>query len=151
MPIYRGGTEIPQVLGNIQSGDTDVDTVYVGDSIVWTARVARRFAIEDAGIAFSISEAGIVSLSIETGTLSNTRVDGVAVQDGTDVGTVTEDTERFLTGQIIVPNDPMLWTNAGQFVQITGVSAIQDAVDVSIMEKHISGSCRRRNGIARVL
>lgn len=70
---------------------------------------ARAFTINDTGISFSVSQAGTVSLSISIGTLVGTNyTNGQNI--GTNNGLVT------LTGQVRVPNDSSLWTNANQLI-----------------------------------
>ena len=111
---------------NVQVGGTLANTVTLNGTVVWTRVVSRGFTITDAGIAFAVSESGVVSLSINIGAL-----EGTNYTNGQNIGTVTTDTTRILTGVVRVPNDATLWTNAGQTVSITGVTAVQDAVDAT--------------------
>ena len=75
------------------------------------------FEIGDAGIAFMVSQAGIVSLGINSGTLVSTNY-----TNGQDLGQVAVDTERTLTGSVLVPDG---FANTGELVPITGFTATQ--------------------------
>ena len=83
---------------------------------------AVAFTLADAGISFSVAQNGIVSLSITTGTFAGTNY-----TNGQNIGAVSTATTRTLTGSVMVPNNPALWTNAGQTVTITGITAQQAA------------------------
>ena len=83
---------------------------------------ARAFTINDTGISFSVSQAGTVSLSISIGTLVGTNF-----TNGQNLGTVSSAQTRTLTGQVRVPNDSSLWTNANQLITISGISTTQIA------------------------
>ena len=80
---------------------------------------STEFTTSDAGIAFSVTRPGLVSLSITAGTLKDTNYD-----NDDELGTVTVATTRTLTGSITVPNNTM-WSNAGEDVTITGITAEQ--------------------------
>ena len=110
MPIYVGGTAYDLYLGSVKQD------VWVGDRRVTGA---DAFEVVDAGIDFAVSRTGLVSLSITTGTLTVN-----LPENGDNLGTVTEDTTRTLSGFIQVPNDPK-WSNAGGLVFITGITTIQ--------------------------
>ena len=86
---------------------------------------ASAFSTSDAGISFSVSRAGTVSLSIATGTLSGTNF-----SDGQELGTVSSETTHRLSGSITVPNDPLSWSNFGETIAISGISAVQAATVV---------------------
>ena len=103
MPSKLGGT----VRNNAKLGGTVLNG-RIGGSQIWsTTAAARAFTLADAGISFSVSQAGLVSLSITAGTFVNTNYD-----NGDNLGTVSSDTTRTLTGSVRVPNDSTLWTNA---------------------------------------
>ena len=119
MPIYIGTTEIPESSGNIQMGNTSVSEIYMGTTRIWqaTGAQARTFTLADAGISFSVSAAGTVSLAIGTGTLVSTNF-----SNGQNLGTVSSATTRTLTGSVRVPNDSSPWTNANSLIAISGIS-----------------------------
>ena len=122
MAIYRGDSEIPETAGQIQIGNTNVQEVYAGDSLVWSISAgATTFTIGNAGINFSVDLNGNVSLSITTGAL-----EGTNYTDGQVLTKTTYAVTRTLTGSVRVPNIPATWTNAGQLVTITGISDVQE-------------------------
>ena len=91
------------------------------------AAAARPFTLADAGVSFSVAQNGIVSLSIGTGTFAGTNY-----TNGQNIGTVSTATTRTLTGSVRVPNDSTLWSNAGQTITITGITARQAATIVAV-------------------
>ena len=104
-----GGQDLDGYLGGVQQfGQSEASTTV--------------FTLANAGISFSVAQSGIVSLSISTGTL-----EGTNYSNGQNLGTVSSNTTRTLTGNVRVPNDSSVWTNAGQTVSITGISAQQSA------------------------
>ena len=110
MPIYLGNTAYDLYVGSVKQN------VWVGDR-----RVTGGDAFEtvDAGIDFTVSRSGLVSLSNTVGTLTGTNFN-----DGDEIGTVAMDTDHDLTGSITVPNNS-IWSNAGGSITITGISTTQ--------------------------
>ena len=103
----------------------DVSKVtYVSSSgvstVVYQTTAANTFTLTDAGISFSITQFGTISLGITQGILTGTNyTNGQNI--GTNNGTIS------LTGSVVVPNNPQLWTNAGQLVPISGISTTQQS------------------------
>ena len=137
MPITIAGQEVTNPTVNVGTSNEIVNTVTVVESdgtstVVYSRVVAREFTTTDAMISFAISEAGVATFSILEGTFvaSTLRVSGFTGQviSGDNVGTVIADTTRTLRGDFTVPNNPALWTNAGQDVEFS-VNTLQDAVD----------------------
>ena len=110
MPIYLGNTAYDLYLGNVKQN------VWLGERRITGS---DAFEVADAGIDFQVSRPGLVSLSITTGTLKDTNF-----KNGDTIGTVATDTTHDLTGSIVVPNNAM-WSNAGEDVTITGITAEQ--------------------------
>ena len=115
-------TNITRVVRVENSVVTEIGSIVQVDNGVLTTRFgsgSTDFTTADAGIDFTVSRPGLVSLSIATGSFVN-----INPKDGDILGTVTVDTTRTLGGFIQVPNDSM-WSNAGELIVITGISTTQ--------------------------
>ena len=110
--VMRVENGVVTTIGSIVQVDNGVLTTRFGSG-------STAFTTADAGIDFTVSRPGLVSLSIATGTFVN-----INPEDGDELGTVTVDTTRTLGGFIQVPNDSM-WSNAGELIVIIGISTIQ--------------------------
>ena len=80
-----------------------------------------EFTLTNARISFQVSQT-TVSLSLQIGAL-----EGANFTDGQTLSIVNQDTPQELTGGVRVPNDPSLWTNAGDLITISGISDTQEA------------------------
>ena len=107
-------------ISNITFGGQQANRATLNGTVVWEADMSSAFTLANAGISFSVSATGIVSLSINQGTLVSTNY-----TNGQNLGTVSTNTTRTLTGSVRVPNDSSAWSNANQLISITGVSAVQ--------------------------
>ena len=115
-------TNITRVVRVENSVVTEIGSIVQVDNGVLTTRFgsgSTDFTTADAGIDFTVSRPGLVSLSIATGSFVN-----INPKDGDILGTVTVDTTRTLGGFIQVPNDSM-WSNAGELIVIVGISTTQ--------------------------
>ena len=115
-------TNITRVVRVENSVVTEIGSIVQVENGVLTTRFgsgSTAFTTADAGIDFTVSRPGLVSLSIATGTFVN-----INPEDGDELGTVTVDTTRTLGGFIQVPNDSM-WSNAGELIVIVGISTTQ--------------------------
>ena len=115
-------TNITRVV-RVESGVvTEIGSIVQVNNGVLTTRFgsgATAFTTADAGISFTVSRAGLVSLSISTGSFVN-----INPENGDNLGTVSVDTTRTLGGFIQVPNNSM-WSNAGELIVIVGISTTQ--------------------------
>ena len=107
-----------------------VDPTFAGDSLTGTfvdanvtvnrtvtgtlIRMARAFTFDDAGVMFSVSNPGQVSLTATLGTIAS-----ATFVNNQQLGAVTENTVRTNTVVINVPNIPAAYTNAGETVMGT--------------------------------
>ena len=118
--IDRNIPEVYQVENGVVRAITEIIQVQAG---VLTTRFSGDAGVEfvtgDAGISFTVSRPGLVSLSNTAGILKGTNY-----VNGQNLGTVTVDTTRTLTGSITVP-DTSMWTNRGEDITITGISTTQ--------------------------
>ena len=115
-------TNITRVVRVENSVVTEIGSIVQVNNGVLTTRFGSGptdFTTADAGIAFSVTRPGLVSLSITAGTLKDTNF-----KNGDTIGTVAVATTHTLTGSIVVPNNTM-WSNAGEDVTITGITAEQ--------------------------
>ena len=110
--VMEVNSGVVNTIGSIIQVDNGVLTTRFGSG-------STEFTTADAGIDFTVSRPGLVSLSLTAGTFKDTNF-----KDGDTIGTVTVDTTHDLTGSITVPNNSM-WSNAGEDVTITGISAEQ--------------------------
>ena len=137
MPVTINGQVSNNPSVNVGNTNELVNTITVVDSagtatVVYTRVVARDFTQADAMVAFAVAEDGTATFSLLEGTfVSNSlRISGTTgiVSSGQNIGAVTVDETRALTGRITVPNNPTIWSNAGQEITFS-VITIQDAVD----------------------
>ena len=115
-------TNITRVVRVENSVVTEIGSIVQVENGVLTTRFgsgATAFTTADAGIIFSVTREGAVTLTITTGTLSGTNF-----TNGTNVGTVDPAETHTLTGSITVPNNSM-WSNAGEDIDIDGITADQ--------------------------
>ena len=115
-------TNITRVVRVENSVVTEIGSIVQVENGVLTTRFgsgSTAFTTADAGIDFTVSRPGLVSLSIATGTFVN-----INPENGDELGTVTVDTTRTLGGFIQVPNNSM-WSNAGELIVIVGISTTQ--------------------------
>ena len=115
-------TNITEVMRVENGVVTTIGSIIQVDNGVLTTRFgsgATDFIIGDAGIDFSVTRPGLVSLSNTAGTFKDTNF-----KDGDTIGTVAIDTTHTLTGSVTVPNNAM-WSNAGEDITITGITAEQ--------------------------
>lgn len=126
MPIYRQGQEINRLF---RSG-TAQQVWNAGNRIFPEAIIVDRdFTLADAGISFSVSESGLVSVSLLLGAFEDLSIATFTnIVNGSTIDEVIVDTERVLNGFVRVPTDAM-WTNSGERIAIAGTTTIQDAVD----------------------
>ena len=111
---------------DIQFGNTPANMATLNGTVIWQRQAAARaFTLADADISFSVSQAGLVSLSINRGALVSTNF-----SNGQNLGTVSSDTTRTLTGSVRAPNDATLWSNANELITISGISDTQQATVV---------------------
>ena len=81
--------------------------------------------VDDAGIDFAVSRSGEITLSLTAGTFKGTNyTPNVTGVDPQNIGAVTVDTTRTLTGSVVVP-DTAMWSNRGEDVTITNFSVTQ--------------------------
>lgn len=88
-------------------------------------QTAVDFTINNAGITFSVTRAGRVTLTIAMGGLENTNFSNNQ-EIGINNGTIT------LTGSIRVPTDTAAWTNSGELITISGITATQQATSADV-------------------
>ena len=104
-----------QEINSIDFNGQPANTATLNGTVVWQRTTGpQAFTIGNAGIDFRVPRNGVVLLTINQGTL-----EGTNFQNLQQLGTVTVDTLRTLTGNVRVPNDSTKWTNAGQLVTIT--------------------------------
>ena len=115
-------TNITRVVRVENSVVTEIGSIVQVNNGVLTTRFgsgSTDFTTNDAGIDFSVTRPGLVSLSITAGTFKDTNF-----KDGDTIGTVATATTHTLTGSIVVPNNSM-WSNAGEDIDIEGITAEQ--------------------------
>lgn len=117
-------TRTIRVFVNVPSGFFNENQTVNGNCVTTQSSQLTTFGLANAGISFSVNQAGTVSLSITSGTLQNTNVGGTPVSNGTNLGTVSSDTTRTLSGNVLVPSG---FSNSGQTITITGISSVQPA------------------------
>ena len=88
MPLYRGATEIPQALGELVLGTTNVTEVYQGTTMVWTATTA--------GVTIDSVTPGETNISVAY-TTSGT-FDDIRISWGTDT--------TYSTGNMVTTANP---------------------------------------------
>ena len=112
MGIIRNSTNFTNVIVGGQA-----KTGVIVDGVNRLEGGATAFTLANAGIFFTVTEEGIITLTINQGTLVDTNyTNGQNI--GPNNGTIT------LTGEVRVP-DSDNWTNANSLISITGISAVQ--------------------------
>ena len=109
--------DVPQT---VYLGDVPQD-VYLGDVLISGGTPLPEFTVADANIFFEVGVDGLVIIFINTGGLGT--LEDLSPGNFTFIG--TDNGEVTLTGFIRVPNEPSVWSNAGQRIPITGITAIQ--------------------------
>ena len=108
----------------------EADPVFAGDSLTGTfaeadvtvnrtvtgtlEREVIEFLFSTAGVVYSVSNQGIVTLTTALGTIET-----ATFLNGASLGVVSEDTPRVNNILVRVPNTPALYTNAGRIVSMT--------------------------------
>lgn len=92
-----------------------------GQTVTWSN---PTFVLSTAGISFSVSRAGTVSLGISQGSFSGTNY-----SNGQNLGRVGSSRTLTLTGSVIVPTTG--YDNPGASITITGISATQSRTTYS--------------------
>ena len=118
MGIFIGGAERAQ--GNVFLNGSAVNGVFINGANRLTGDVAETFTFADAGVTFSVSPSGVVSLSITTGTIQSSTYD-----DGHDFGPVTSDVTRHNN---ITVNVPSGFSNSGTVSM--ELTSVQQAVSI---------------------
>ena len=93
---------------------------YLGGQLVFGGGgVVPEFTFADAGVTFSVSVSGVVSLSITTGTIQSSTYD-----DGHSFGVITSDADRHNNIVVLVPTG---YSNTGQTVAMELIYTQQGA------------------------
>ena len=134
MSLYENGRRITRPFDE----GTRVRSGFMNGTKVMAEGVGGRFRFENAGINFSVSVAGIVSLSISQGTIAS-----ADYTDGQDLGYVSSNTPRH---NDIVVTVPAGYRNAGNTVDgrvsFTQLKVDQPTVTTDAASNKISTTAR---------
>ena len=116
MPTFNNGRQLLK----FSNGRALVSAYSNGREVYNTDGGLQEFTFADAGVTFSVSPSGVVSLSITTGTIQSSTYD-----DGHDFGPVTSDVTRHNN---ITVNVPSGFSNSGTVSM--ELTSVQQAVSI---------------------